>query len=115
MATRGNEVLAGTLGGISVLDHEQVITNYTTATSGLKHNWISAVAAEGNRWILGTYGAGIEHLNPDGKVETFEIASGKFDVNPNAMLVTERHVLPQSLEHALYSQNSKSRRRNVIA
>ncbi len=115
LATRGNEVLAGTLGGISVLDHEQVITNYTTATSGLKHNWISAVAAEGNSWILGTYGAGIERLNPDGKVETFEIASGKFDVNPNAMLVTERHVFAGSLEHGLYSQNRESGRWTVIA
>ncbi len=115
LATRGNEVLAGTLGGISVLDHEQVITNYTTATSGLKHNWISAVAVEGNSWIIGTYGAGIERLNPDGKVETFEIASGKFDVNPNAMLVTQRHVFAGSLEHGLYSQNRESGRWTVVA
>jgi len=115
LATRGNEVLAGTLGGISVLDHEQVITNYTTATSGLKHNWISAVAVEGNSWIIGTYGAGIERLNQDGKVETFEIASDKFDVNPNAMLVTERHVFAGSLEYGLYSQNRESGRWTVIA
>jgi ligand-binding sensor domain-containing protein len=115
LAARGNQVLAGTLGGISVLDHEQVIANYTTATSGLKHNWISAVAAEGNGWIIGTYGAGVERLSQEGKVETFETASSKFDVNPNAVLVTQKHVFAGSLEHGLYSQNRESGRWTIIA
>lgn len=115
LAAKGSQVLAGTLGGISVLDHEQVITNYTTASSGLKHNWISAVAAEGDSWIIGTYGAGVERLDQDGKIEIFETASSKFDVNPNAVLVTQKHVLAGSLEHGLYSQNRQSGRWTILA
>jgi ligand-binding sensor domain-containing protein len=115
LAVQKNQVLAGTLGGISLLDHEHVAANYTTASSGLKHNWISAAAVEGNGWIIGTYGAGIERLNPDGKFETFNIASGNFDVNPNALLVTDRHILAGSLEHGLYIQNRQSERWTVLA
>jgi ligand-binding sensor domain-containing protein len=115
LAVRKSQVLAGTLGGISLLDHEHVAANYTTATSGLKHNWISAAAAEGNGWIIGTYGAGVERLAPDGKFETFNVASGNFDVNPNALLVTEQHVLAGSLEHGLYVQDRQSERWTVLA
>src|SRR5437868_14502420 len=36
LAASGGRVLAGTLGGISILDHERVVANYTTSTSGLR-------------------------------------------------------------------------------
>src|SRR5947209_3389002 len=43
IATAGKEVIAGTLGGISVLENENVAANYTVTTRGLTHNWISAI------------------------------------------------------------------------
>jgi ligand-binding sensor domain-containing protein len=41
VATRGAQTVAGTLGGLSVLDDDTVAANYTTANSRLKHNWIT--------------------------------------------------------------------------
>jgi ligand-binding sensor domain-containing protein len=115
LAASGNRVLAGTLGGISILDHERVVTNYTTSTSGLRHNWISAIVPVDNEWMIGTYGAGVMRLNESGKFETFDIGSGKFEVNPNAMLVTEHHVYAGSLGHGLYSYNRESGKWNIVS
>jgi ligand-binding sensor domain-containing protein len=44
LGVSGDELIAGTLGGLSLLDKGNVAVNYTTATSNLKHNWITAVA-----------------------------------------------------------------------
>src|SRR5579872_5393082 len=59
ISAEGKEVFAGTLGGISVLENENVAANYTIATRGLTHNWISGIVRAGNEWIIGTYGGGI--------------------------------------------------------
>ena len=40
---RASEMLAGTLGGVSVLDEEAVKRNLTVSNSGLKHNWVTAI------------------------------------------------------------------------
>jgi hypothetical protein len=40
LAAAGDRLAAGTLGGLSLLDRDVVAANYTTANSGLKHNWI---------------------------------------------------------------------------
>ncbi len=84
----GNQVLAGTLGGLSVLEKDIVKTNLTTANSGLKHNWITAIASFGNQHYIGTYGGGVVKLNPSLQVETFPDMLKEIIVNPNAMLAT---------------------------
>jgi ligand-binding sensor domain-containing protein len=114
IAVAGKEVVAGTLGGISVLQDENVATNYTVATRGLTHNWISAVVREGNDWMVGTYGGGIVRLLADGHFEPFDVATGKFEVYPNAMLATERHILAGTLGKGLYVYNRSSHRWSVI-
>jgi hypothetical protein len=113
----GRHILAGTLGGISVLDRRQIAGNYTTANSGLKRNWISAVVAigqesigensgsrdsNGQEWMVGTYGGGIMRLDDAGRFHSYKVATADFDVNPNAMLVTERHVFAGSLDRGLF-------------
>ncbi len=113
VAAAGKEVIAGTLGGISVLRDENVASNYTVATRGLTHNWISAVVREGNDWMVGTYGGGIVRL-ASGRFETFDVATGKFEVYPNAMLATERHILAGTLGRGLYVYNRSSHRWSVI-
>ncbi len=118
VAASGKEVIAGTLGGISVLENENVVANFTAATPGLKHNWVSAVAQTGPDWMIGTYGGGIVRLATSGpmsgRFENFELATGKFEVYPNAMLATERHVLAGTLGKGLYSYNRGNNRWTVI-
>ena len=110
----GREVIAGTLGGISVLENENVAANYTVATRGLTHNWISAIVRSGNDWIVGTYGGGIVRLLANGRFEPFDVATGKFEVYPNAMLSTEDHVLAGTLSKGLYVYNRRTNRWSVI-
>jgi hypothetical protein len=114
LGVSGDELVAGTLGGISVLDKGNIATNYTTATSNLKHNWITAVVAVGPEWMVGTYGAGILSLDRSGRFHSFEKASGPFEVNPNAMLVTPDYVMAGTLGNGLYLYDRQTGRWSVI-
>jgi hypothetical protein len=114
LGVAGDELVAGTLGGLSVLGKENVQANYTTATSALTHNWITAVVRVGDEWMIGTYGAGILGLDSTGSFHTFEKGTSKFEVNPNAMLVTDRHVLAGTLGRGLYILDRDSGRWSVI-
>jgi hypothetical protein len=110
----GTEVVAGTLGGISVLENENVAANYTVANQGLTHNWISAIVRTGNDWMIGTYGGGIVRLLATGRFEPFDVATGKFEVYPNAMLATDQHVLAGTLNKGLYVYNRATNHWSVI-
>ena len=90
LGASGDELMAGTLGGLSQLQQGTVQVNYTTTSSGLKHNWITAVARVDNLWMVGTYGAGVLSLDESGRFHTFDVASEQININPNAMLVTPR-------------------------
>jgi len=114
LGVSGDELIAGTLGGLSLLDKGNVAVNYTTATSNLKHNWITAVVPVGAEWMVGTYGAGILGLDRAGRFHSFETASGPFEVNPNAMLVTPNYVLAGTLGKGLYLCDRQSGRWSVI-
>src|SRR5207237_4882577 len=115
LATSGDQLLAGTLGGISVLQKGNVAANYTTANSNLKHNWITALVPVGSEWMVGTYGAGVLGLDRSGRFQMFDGGSGNFEVNPNAMLVTQSFVLAGSLGKGLYLYDRASGRWSVIA
>jgi hypothetical protein len=114
VAAAGKQVVAGTLGGISVLEDENVAANFTVATRGLSHNWISAIVRTGNDWVIGTYGGGIVRMKADGSFEQFDIATANFEVYPNAMLATDQHILAGTLGRGLYVYNRGSNRWNVI-
>jgi ligand-binding sensor domain-containing protein len=114
LGVSGDQLLAGTLGGISVLDRGSVSVNYTTATSNLKHNRITAVVPVGDEWMVGTYGAGVLALDRSGRFHSFEKASGAFEVNPNAMLVTTGYVLAGTLGDGLYLYDRQSGRWSVV-
>lgn len=102
LGVSGDELMVGTLGGLSVLGDDTVRLNYTTASSGLKHNWITAVVPVGEEWMIGTYGAGIVGLDHLGRFHPFDKATAPFEVNPNAMQVTSRHVFAGTLGKGLY-------------
>ncbi len=110
----GDELMAGTLGGISMLEKGSVAVNYTTETSNLKHNWITAVVPVGSEWMVGTYGAGILGLDRSGHFHSYDNASGDFEVNPNAMLVMPSFVLAGTLGKGLYLYDRQSGRWSII-
>ncbi len=102
LGASGDELLAGTLGGLSLLDKGDVLINYTSANSELKRNWVTAIARAGDEWMVGTYGAGVVGLDRSGEFHSFEKATGPFEVNPNAMLVTADHVFAGTAGNGLY-------------
>lgn len=108
LAAYGNRTLAGTLGGLSMIDNGVVTASFNTANSELKHNWITALARVGDDWFAGTYGAGIERLDSAGHWQRFADLAGPMIVNENAMLVTGRAVYAGTLGRglALYSRES---------
>ncbi len=65
------QLMVGTLGGLSVLQGGVVRASYTTANSGLKHNWITALAPVDDEWFAGTYGAGVLRDDDHGNWEIF--------------------------------------------
>jgi ligand-binding sensor domain-containing protein len=110
LGVSGDELMAGTLGGLSLLEKGDVQLNYTTATSELKHNWITAVVPVGPEWMVGTYGAGVLGLDRSGHFHSFENATGPIEINPNAMLVTKSHVFAGTLGKGLYVYDRESGR-----
>ncbi|HEX3353450.1 MAG TPA: two-component regulator propeller domain-containing protein [Terriglobales bacterium] len=111
----GDELMAGTLGGLSQLEKGDVQLNYTTATSDLKHNWITAIVRVGPEWMVGTYGAGVLELDSSGQFHSFETATGQIEINPNAMLATPDHVFAGTLGQGLYVYERESGRWFAIA
>jgi hypothetical protein len=114
LGVSGDELMAGTLGGLSVIGSGNVRVNYTAGASGLKHNWITAVVPVGDEWMIGTYGAGILALDGSGHFHSFERATGEMVVNPNAMLVTPKHVFAGTLGNGLYVFDRETQRWTVV-
>jgi ligand-binding sensor domain-containing protein len=109
LGVRSEEVLAGTLGGVSELAHEAVVRNLTAANSELKHNWVTAIVADGESsevsdkgWMVGTYGAGVMRLNQDGRFTAMDGATREMVVNPNAMLSTGAHIFVGTLGQGMW-------------
>jgi ligand-binding sensor domain-containing protein len=102
LGASGDEVLAGTLGGLSVLHGGLVRASYTTANSHLRHNWITAIVPVGREWFVGTYGGGIVRLDERGVWQSFADLKDGIEVNPNAMAVTAGRVYAGTLGDGLY-------------
>lgn len=96
------DTLAGTLGGLSLVQHEAVARNITASNSGLKHNWITAITSDSHDgWSVGTYGAGVMQVESSGAVHPL---TPPFIVNPNAMLRTATHLFVGSLDQGLWME-----------
>ncbi len=116
LGVSGSETIAGTLGGVSVLDGEAIRANYTVSNSGLRHNWVTAVARVGDDWFAGTYGAGVLRLSRNGQWTSFSDLQRGFIVNSNALLVTAGRVYAGSLGRGLFVYSRGSNRwTNVTA
>jgi hypothetical protein len=93
LAESGGTLVAGTLGGVSLLKNGLVQASFTTANSSLRQNWITASATAGKAIYLGTYGSGVIRMDEHADIQTFrEFAGARVEVNPNALLITARAV-----------------------
>ncbi len=110
LAAAGQRFLVGTLGGLSVVEDGLVRASYTTANSGLRHNWITGVLPVGDEWFVGTYGAGILRLDDAGQWHAFPDATAAFEVNPNAMTQSGNRVYVGTLGRGLYVFSRESGR-----
>ena len=114
LGLNGSRLLAGTLGGLSVIQDGFVRASYTTSNSPLKQNWISAVVTFNNAWFIGTYGGGVIQLDAGGQWTEFPDFPPQTVINPNAMLVTNDYVLAGSLGNGLYVYSRQSGRWSII-
>jgi hypothetical protein len=116
LGAKESQLVAGTLGGLSLLAGGQIRRNLTTATSGLKHNWITGLAAVGNEWLVGTYGSGVLRLGADGKFTSTDATKTGVVVNPTAMVADGRIVLAGTLgQGLLVGDASGTRWRSITA
>jgi ligand-binding sensor domain-containing protein len=117
LAAKQNQLLAGTLGGLSVLNAETVTRSLTVANSGLKHNWITALLPISNGYLVGTYGAGIETLDSQGQFTPVELPTGtprELVINPNAIFATATHTYAGTLGHGLLLYNAATARWSAV-
>jgi ligand-binding sensor domain-containing protein len=110
LASDGARTLAGTLGGLSILDGPVVRASFTTSNSPLKHNWITAIAKVDKDFFVGTYGAGVLRLTNRGVWETFDDLRGTIEINANAMTTTQNAVYAGTLDQGLAIYNATSGR-----
>ena len=110
LATENEHLLAGTLGGISILENQQIRRNFTATNSTLKHNWITAILPleTGSRapgsYLVGTYGAALATLDPDGIFTPIDLPAGTpkdLIINPNALLATPTHIFAGTLSQGM--------------
>jgi hypothetical protein len=100
LGAAADKVLAGTLGGLSILEGGRVTDNFTTATSSLTHNWVSAISSFGGDWYVGLYGGGVMRLTAKGEWIIYPELRG-IEINPNAMISTSTAVYAGTLDRGL--------------
>lgn len=101
LGAAGDQLIVGTLGGVSLVSNGIVRRNLTTANSGLRHNWITGIARVGDRWLIGTYGAGVLAMDAGGAVSATDATKTGVIVNPGALLTDGRLVLAGTLGQGL--------------
>jgi ligand-binding sensor domain-containing protein len=114
LGVSGDDLMVGTLGGLSVIGKEEVRVNYTAGASGLKQNWITAVVPVGDEWMVGTYGSGVMGLDRAGQFHAFETATAEMEINFNAMLATPDYVLAGTLGKGLYVYDREKSRWTAV-
>lgn len=114
LAAFDDELMVGTLGGLSALQKEMVKANFTAGNSGLKQNWITAIARVGDEWMVGTYGSGVMGLDSAGRFHPYQIATAPVEINSNALLVTKERVFAGTLGQGLYVYDRSSQRWEIL-
>ncbi len=112
------QLLAGTLGGLSILQGGKVLRNLTVNNSSLKHNWITALLPlPDHQFLVGTYGAGLATLDSQDHFKPIELpteAPRDLVINPNALFATASHRYAGTLDHGLLVYSNASGRWSSI-
>jgi ligand-binding sensor domain-containing protein len=114
LAASDDDLMVGTLGGLSAVQKGFVKANFTAGNSALKQNWITAVARVGDEWMIGTYGSGVMGLDSSGRFHAYQTATAAIEINPSAMLVTKDHVFAGTLGHGLYLFDRQKQRWTIV-
>jgi len=114
LAVSDDDLMVGTLGGLSAVQKGFVKANFTAGNSALKQNWITAVARVGDEWMIGTYGSGVMGLDSSGRFHAYQTATDAIEINPSAMLVTKDHVFAGTLGHGLYLYDRQKQRWTIV-
>jgi hypothetical protein len=101
LGVSGEDLMVGTLGGVSAVDHGNIRASFIAGVSGLQQNWITAVVPVGDVWMVGTYGSGVMSMDRAGHFHPFADGTANLEINPNAMLVTAQHVFAGALGNGL--------------
>lgn len=113
-----NQLLAGTLGGISILKSNSVARNLNITNSNLKHNWITALLPmPDNTMLVGTYGAGLETLDSQGRFTPIELPADTargLVINPNALYATASHIYAGTLAKGMLVYSVASGRWSAV-
>jgi ligand-binding sensor domain-containing protein len=115
LGVSSDDLMVGTLGGLSEVKNGFVKANFRAGDSELKQNWITAVVRVGDEWMVGTYGSGVMELDAAGKFHSYQTGTAAVEINPNAMLVTADHVFAGTLGHGLYVYDRVTQRWSVVA
>ncbi len=100
LGTAAGRLLAGTLGGLSILEGGRVTESFTTANSALTHNWVSAISSFRGDWYIGLYGGGVMRLTSKGEWINYPELRG-IEINPNAMISSSAGVYAGTLDRGL--------------
>ena len=114
LAVSDDDLMVGTLGGLSAVQKGFVKANFTAGNSALKQNWITAVARVGDEWMIGTYGSGVMGLDSSGRFHAYQTATAAVEINPSAMLVTKDHVFAGTLGHGLLLYDRQKQRWTIV-
>ncbi len=102
LAQIGDIMAAGTLGGLSLVQGRRALASFTAADSPLGHNWITALAEDGARLYVGTFGGGVSAMQKDGKWLPSFSALGRLNVNQNAMIIADNRLVAGTFESGLF-------------
>jgi ligand-binding sensor domain-containing protein len=103
---QGRKTYVGTLGGLAVVEDGRVSRVFKDTNSKLTNNWVTALAAIGQRIFVGTYGGGLFELNASGELRSFAPEVGRVVVNPNAMWSDGLRLFVGTLDGALIFEPS---------
>lgn len=109
-ASAGDNLYFGTLGGISIFDGAAFAGRITASEGGLSHNWTTALLAARGSIYAGTYGGGVDVIDPaGGAAAPIGGARRNFEVNFNALAFYDNNILAGTLRHGLqiYDLNTK--------
>ncbi len=110
LGVNGSRLLAGTLGGLALIENGFVRASYTTSNSPLRQNWISAVLPFNDGFFIGTYGGGFIQIDSAGQWTEIEDMPAHTVINPNAMIAVSNQIVAGTLDRGLLVFDTANRR-----